>query len=169
MSTLKKYEELASKDALTDIYNHGRIETELYNAIEIVSRTGRNVSIMMFDIDFFKNVNDTYGHAVGDMTLKHFAFMLGKYFDRKNAVIGRWGGEEFVAVCYDADADKALGYADDVRKMVSGEEFKVAGKITCSIGVTQVCKEDDFNKAFDRMDKALYQAKSDGRNCVRNL
>ena len=169
MSTLKKYEELASKDALTDIYNHGRIETELYNAIEIVSRTGRNVSIMMFDIDFFKNVNDTYGHAVGDMTLKHFAFMLGKYFDKKNAVIGRWGGEEFVAVCYDADADKALGYADEVSKMVSGEEFKVAGKVTCSIGVTQVGTEDDFNKAFDRMDKALYQAKSDGRNCVRNL
>ena len=107
MSTLKKYEELASKDTLTDVFNHGRIETEIYNAIEIVARTDRAVSMMMFDIDYFKNVNDKYGHAVGDMTLKHFAYLLKEYFKSVNAVIGRWGGEEFVAVCYDADINKA--------------------------------------------------------------
>ena len=147
--------------------NHGRIETEIYNAIEIVARTDRAVSMLMFDIDYFKNVNDKYGHAVGDMTLKHFAYLLKEYFKSVNAVIGRWGGEEFVAVCYDADINKAARYAEEIRNKVSGEEFKVAGNVTCSIGLTQISKEDNFNQAFDHMDKALYQAKSDGRNCVR--
>ncbi len=167
MSTLKKYEELASKDTLTDIFNHGRIETEIYNAIEIVTRDDRNVSMMMFDIDFFKKVNDNFGHAVGDVTLKHFAYILKKYFEKKNAVIGRWGGEEFVAVCYDTNLETAINYAEEIRAKVQGEEFSVAGKITVSSGLTQIKKEDEFETAFDKMDKALYQAKSDGRNCVR--
>ena len=168
MSTLKKYEELASKDALTDVFNHGRIETEISNAIEIVGRTGRAVSMMMFDIDFFKSVNDKFGHAVGDITLKHFAYMLKGYFKDINAVVGRWGGEEFVVVCYDADLEKTLGYAEEIRDNISKEEYKVAGKITCSIGVAQIDKSDSFSEVFDRMDKALYKAKSDGRNCIRS-
>ncbi|MBQ4276293.1 MAG: GGDEF domain-containing protein [Lachnospiraceae bacterium] len=167
MSTLKKYEELASKDTLTDIYNHGRIEIELHNAIEIVGRTGRDISIMMYDLDFFKNVNDKYGHAVGDMTLKHFSHMLRHYYKDKNAVLGRWGGEEFVVVCYDSDSEKADFFAEESRTMVSEEEFKVIGKVTCSVGYTQIKKDDGFNLAFDRMDRALYKAKADGRNCVR--
>jgi diguanylate cyclase (GGDEF)-like protein len=167
MSTLKKYEELASKDTLTDIFNHGRIETELHNAIEIVGRTGRDISIMMYDLDYFKKVNDKYGHAVGDMTLKHFSHMLRHYYKDKNAVLGRWGGEEFVVVCYDSDSEKTNFFAEESRTMVSEEEFKVIGKITCSVGYTQIKKDDGFDLAFDRMDKALYKAKADGRNCVR--
>jgi diguanylate cyclase (GGDEF)-like protein len=166
MSTLKKYEELASKDALTDVFNHGRIETELYNAVEIVNRTDRKVSIMMFDIDYFKNVNDTFGHAVGDMTLKHFAYIIKDYFQKKNVVVGRWGGEEFVAVCYDTDSAKAVEYAEEIRERVSAEDFKVAGSITVSTGLAEIGKGDDFNKAFDRMDKALYASKAEGRNRV---
>ena len=167
MSTLKKYEELASKDALTDVFNHGRMETEINNGIEIVGRTDRHISIMMLDIDFFKNVNDEFGHAVGDITLKHFAYSIKEYFEHKNAVIGRWGGEEFVAVCYDADEDKAYKYAEELREKISKEEFEVAGHITCSIGLTEIKKDDPLGDAFDRMDKALYKAKSEGRNCVR--
>ena len=169
MSTLKKYEELASKDTLTDIFNHGRIETEIHNAIEIVSRDNRNVSMIMFDIDFFKKVNDSFGHAVGDMTLKHFAYILKKYFEKKNAVIGRWGGEEFVAVCYDTNAETATMYAEEIRSKVESEEFSVAGKITVSSGITPIKKDDEFEDAFNRMDKALYQAKTDGRNIVRSM
>ena len=169
MSTLKKYEELASKDTLTDVFNHGRIETEILNAVEIVSRTDRKVSLMMFDIDFFKNVNDEFGHAVGDMTLKHFVFLIREYLKDINSVVGRWGGEEFVAVCYDADIEKAKKYAEDIRLKISEEEFRVAGKITCSIGFTEINKEDKFESAFERMDKALYKAKNEGRNCIRFL
>ena len=139
----------------------------MYNAIEIVARSNRSVSMMMLDIDFFKNVNDKFGHAVGDMTLKHFAYMLKEYFLSINAVIGRWGGEEFVVVCYDADVDKAAGFAEEMRERLSKETFKVAGNVTCSVGVTEIQKDDTFNVAFDRMDKALYAAKADGRNCVK--
>ena len=167
MSTLKKYEELASKDTLTDVFNHGRIETEIFNAIDIVSGTDRDVSMMMFDIDFFKNVNDEHGHAVGDMTLKHFAYMIKEFFISRNSVIGRWGGEEFVVVCYNANLEKAIEYAEEIKKKVSEEDFKVAGKITCSIGLTQIKKGDESGKVFDRMDKALYKAKAEGRNCIR--
>ncbi|MBO4608531.1 MAG: GGDEF domain-containing protein [Lachnospiraceae bacterium] len=169
MSTLKKYEELALKDTLTDVFNHGRIETEFNNAVEIAGRTDRRISIMMFDIDFFKSVNDKYGHAVGDMTLKHVAYLMKEYFQKKNVAYGRWGGEEFAAVCYDTDIEKAKEYAEELRKKVLGEEFKVAGKVTISVGVTEIKKDDDFRAAFDRMDKALYTAKSEGRNCVRVL
>ncbi len=166
MSTLKKYEELASKDTLTDVFNHGRIETEIYNAIEIVGRTSRKVSMMMFDIDFFKNVNDKFGHAVGDMTLKHFAYLIKDYFSKRNAVIGRWGGEEFVAVCYDTDSSRILEYAEDIRQKIASEEFKIAGHVTVSIGLTELTKDDSLSAAFNRMDGALYKAKSDGRNRV---
>ena len=169
MSTLKKYEELASKDALTDVFNHGRMETEIHNAIEIVGRTDRAVSMMMFDIDFFKNVNDKFGHAVGDMTLKHFAYLIKDYFKKSNVVVGRWGGEEFVAVCYDTDISRIYEYAEDIRQKISGEEFKVAGSITVSIGLTQLKKDDEFSAAFDRMDKALYKAKSEGRNRTEQI
>ena len=169
MSTLKKYEELASKDTLTDVFNHGRMETEIHNAIEIVSRTDRAVSMMMFDIDFFKNVNDKFGHAVGDMTLKHFAYLIKDYFKKSNVVVGRWGGEEFVAVCYDTDISRINEYAEDIRQKISGEEFKVAGNITVSIGLTQLMKDDEFSAAFDRMDKALYKAKNEGRNRTEQL
>ena len=166
MSTLKKYEELASKDTLTDVFNHGRIETEIYNAIEIVGRTSRKVSMMMFDIDFFKNVNDKFGHAVGDMTLKHFAYLIKDYFSKRNAVIGRWGGEEFVAVCYDTDSSRILEYAEDIRQKIASEEFKVAGHVTVSIGLTELTKDDSLSAAFNRMDGALYKAKKGGRNRV---
>ena len=167
MSTLKKYEELASKDTLTDVFNHGRIDTEIRNAIEIVGRTDRHISIMMFDIDFFKNINDKFGHAVGDITLKHFVYLIREYFKDKNAVIGRWGGEEFVAVCYDADESQAEKYAEEIRVKISEAEFEVAGTVTTSAGLTEINKEDNFDNAFERMDKALYKAKSEGRNCVR--
>ena len=122
---------------------------------------------MMFDIDFFKTVNDTFGPAVGDMTLKHFAYLIRHYFKDRNAVVGRWGGEEFVAVCYDSDLENAKGYALEIKDKIETDDFKVAGKITTSIGVTEIRKDDEFNTAFERMDKALYKAKSDGRNCVR--
>ncbi len=122
---------------------------------------------MMYDLYFFNNVNYKFGHAFGDMTLKHFSHMLRHYYKDKNAVLGRWGGEEFVVVCYDSDSDKANEYAEESRKMVSEEDFKVIGNVTCSVGYTQIKKEDDFTQAFNRMDKALYKAKNDGRNCIR--
>ena len=166
-NTLAQYADRASKDPLTSIYNHGRMETEITNALKDKVNNGQFVSIMIMDIDFFKHVNDNYGHAVGDDTLKHFAALLSDYLDNNNGVVGRWGGEEFVAVCYGADREKAAAIAEDIRQKVAAENFAVVGNITCSIGVTTLNTSDDFERAYRRMDNALYEAKSSGRNCIR--
>ena len=169
MSTLKKYEEMASMDPLTSVLNHGRIETELGNAVEIVKKNKRVVSVMMIDIDFFKKVNDTYGHSVGDMTLKRFASIISQCFSDGRAVVGRWGGEEFVTICYDTDVEKLREIAEALRTRVESEKFKAVGKVTCSVGITDITEYDEAEIVFERMDKALYDAKSSGRNCVRIL
>ena len=143
------------------------METEINNALIDKVAKGEAVSIMIMDIDFFKHVNDNYGHAVGDDTLRHFAALLSDYLDNNNGVVGRWGGEEFVAVCYGADREKAAAIAEDIRQKVAAENFAVVGNITCSIGVTMLNTSDDFERAYRRMDNALYEAKSSGRNCVR--
>ena len=89
MSALKEYEELASKDSLTGLYNHGRIETELYNAIENNRENERSISIMIMDIDYFKKVNDKYGHSIGDITLKHLVAITCDFLQSYNIKIGR--------------------------------------------------------------------------------
>lgn len=167
IATMNKYEDLASKDPLTQIYNHGRMETEITNTINKFAKEKVPVSLMIMDIDFFKHVNDNYGHAVGDLTLKRFANMVTAYFDDNNGVVGRWGGEEFVAVCHETDSEKAVEIAETIRSMIAAEKFTNVGNITCSIGVTSIIEGDDFEKAYRRMDNALYEAKSSGRNCVR--
>lgn len=156
-------------DPLTSVLNHGRIETELGNAVEIVKKNKRVVSVMMIDIDFFKKVNDTYGHSVGDMTLKRFASIISQCFSDGRDVVGRWGGEEFVTICYDTDVKKLREIAEALRTRVESENFKAVGKVTCSVGITDITEYDEAEIVFERMDKALYDAKSSGRNCVRIL
>lgn len=167
MSALKEYEELASKDSLTGLYNHGRIETELYNAIENNRENERSLSIMMMDIDYFKKVNDKYGHSIGDITLKHLVAITCDFLQSYNIKIGRWGGEEFVAVCYDINASELMTIAENLRIMISESKFETVGNITCSIGITEIHKNDNVKEAFERADKAMYSAKSSGRNCVK--
>ncbi len=168
MSTLKKYEELASQDPLTHIYNHGRIETEICNAIEARKKNDRPLALMMLDIDHFKKINDEYGHAVGDITLTHFTQTITKCIRDRSDVFGRWGGEEFVIVCYGTDKNDIASLAERIRTTVETEPFQRIGHLTCSIGTTTVSPEDDFNSAFNRMDQALYESKSSGRNRVTN-
>lgn len=167
MDTLKKYEEMASKDTLTSVYNHGRIETEMRNAVELKNKKDDDVTIMMLDIDYFKSVNDAFGHSVGDATLVHFVETVSEVIKDHNAVLGRWGGEEFVVVLYDSDAVKSLSLAEKIRTTVAEEIFETVGHITCSIGMTHIQLNDYIDQAFERMDKAVYEAKSSGRNCVK--
>ena len=164
--TLKKYENLASKDTLTNIYNHGRIETEIVNAIESLKITASPISIMMFDIDYFKKVNDVYGHSVGDNVLKQFVKIICDFFEPYNTKIGRWGGEEFVCVCYDNTFDNVKKLAEEVREKIESESFDSVVKVTCSIGLTELQPNDTPLVAFNRVDSAMYQAKNNGRNQV---
>ena len=164
--TLKRYEELASKDPLTDIYNHGRIETEISNAIESFNASGQPVSFMMLDIDFFKKVNDKYGHSVGDFVLKAFVKVVKDFIEPYKFAIGRWGGEEFVCVCYGMNSNDLMPVAEGLRKKVEEAEFEKEIKITCSIGLTELKKGDTAQIIFDRVDHAMYEAKTGGRNRI---
>ncbi len=164
--TLKRYEELASKDPLTDIFNHGRIETEISNAIESYNANGQAVSFMMLDIDFFKKVNDKYGHSVGDFVLKAFVKVVKDFIEPYKFAIGRWGGEEFVCVCYGMNSNDLMSVAEGLRKKVEEAEFEKEIKITCSIGLTEVKKGDTAQIIFDRVDHAMYEAKTGGRNRI---
>lgn len=163
---LKKFEKLASHDALTGVYNHGRIETELCNAIEILKKDKRSISLMMFDIDFFKQINDKYGHAVGDEGLKAFVNRIKEKIEKYEAKIGRWGGEEFVCVCYDLDVEKLKNLAEEIRQYIANKPFEKIDSMTCSVGIAIVEQSDTVKDAFIRLDNALYNAKHNGRNCI---
>jgi len=164
--TLKKYEELASKDTLTSTFNHGRIETEIGNAIDSLKSKGRKCFLMMLDLDFFKKVNDQFGHSVGDIVLKQFVKVVDDFIKPYEFIIGRWGGEEFVCVCYDTEIKKLKDIADQLRIKISEASFEKIGKLTCSIGLTEVKVDDTVTGVFDRVDKAMYEAKSNGRNNI---
>ena len=169
MSTLQKYEEKAIKDPLTGVMNHGEIETQLNNALARRQSNDQPVSVMMLDLDHFKQVNDNYGHAVGDVTLKHFAKILMDSSVEDKALVGRWGGEEFVIVCRDKNAEEASAMAESLRQKVEAYQFPDIYHITCSIGVTELKAEDEFKEAFNRLDKAMYASKHNGRNKVTLL
>ena len=164
--TLKRYEELASKDPLTDIYNHGRIETEISNSIEAFNSNGETISFMMLDIDFFKKVNDKYGHSVGDIVLKQFVKAIKEFIQPYKMTIGRWGGEEFVCVCYGMNLEEIKPIAEQLRKKIEDSTFEKTIKITCSIGLTELKKGDTAKIIFDRVDHAMYEAKTSGRNRI---
>lgn len=169
ISTLQKYEEKAIKDPLTNVYNHGEIESQLNSALTYRQKGDNAVSFMMIDLDHFKSVNDNYGHSVGDTTLKHFANLMREFAAEKKIMAGRWGGEEFVIVCRDVNGSKACELAEEFRKRVEEYQFPEIFHITCSIGVTEIKKEDDFTEAFNRLDKAMYESKHNGRNMVTIL
>lgn len=164
---LKKFENLASFDPLTEVFNHGRIETELNNAIVELNGCDGQSSLMMLDIDYFKKVNDTYGHAVGDETLKAFIRCVKEAVASYDIRIGRWGGEEFVFVCYGYDSNSIQEIAENIRTSVESRIFDTIGHITCSIGITCIGENDTADSAFKRLDEALYDAKTSGRNCIK--
>ena len=166
LSTLQTYEEMAIKDPLTGVYNHGEVETQMNNALSFCQKSDVPASVMILDLDHFKAVNDNYGHSVGDTTLKHFAKILMDVAAEEKALAGRWGGEEFVIICREKNADAAYELAEKLRKRVEEYQFPEICHITCSVGVTELKKEDTFEQVFNRMDKAMYASKHNGRNKV---
>ncbi len=165
-ATLKHYEELASRDSLTKIFNHGRIETEICNAIEQCHKNGTNASLLIIDIDYFKKVNDSHGHTAGDATLVKFAGIIREILSKRNASFGRWGGEEFAAVIYGLKNEELRAVAEEIRCTVENTDFGEIGKVTCSVGGTELMEDDVFESWFNRADKAVYTSKENGRNLV---
>ena len=162
----KKMEEaltrLATTDTLTGIYNRGKIEESLRQEMARSARYGSPLTILLFDLDFFKKVNDTFGHSIGDQVLKEVAATVGKHI-RETDTLGRWGGEEFMVLCPGIVAQDAVAIAEKLRQRV--EELPIGVTISCGIAGCQ--PGESMDGLINRADKALYAAKHSGRNLVR--
>ncbi len=161
----KLLEHKAQHDKLTNIYNRQKIDEVLTKICQFSSRRKEEVSIIMFDIDHFKNINDTYGHDVGDEILINLTSLI-KNKIRDEDIFGRWGGEEFILIMRHANLEDAYNKAE--RLKISIQENAPIGlpKITASFGVSTLEKSDTPKTLLKRADIALYNAKYSGRNCV---
>jgi len=161
----KKAEILAVTDTLTGLNNRLKLDQELNKEFQRAKRYGNPFSIILLDIDKFKSVNDTFGHPVGDQTLKEVSGILLDY-SRKTDIVGRWGGEEFLFICPETNLAGALQLAEILRNMIETHDFPVIGKKTSSFGVACYLDGDKIQTIMERVDKALYSAKEKGRNRV---
>ncbi|HUD52205.1 PleD family two-component system response regulator [Parvibaculum sp.] len=162
--------ELAITDGLTGLYNRRYMEGHLTTLVEEGLQSGKPVSLLIFDIDYFKSVNDTYGHAAGDTVLKEFAQRIQQNV-RGVDLACRLGGEEFVVVMPDTDLSYAFMVAERLRQKVAEIPFRiepaVALNVTVSIGIgVTEGGSDTAKRLLERADSALYRAKRDGRNRV---
>ncbi len=161
----KELERLSTTDSLTNTYNRHKLDSELNKEIARANRYSNQLSLIMLDIDFFKDINDEFGHVAGDNILVNFAKLLSENI-RDNDVLGRWGGEEFVIICSGVGANSAVRAANKLREMIEQFDFSPAQGLTASFGVTEWLPSDSKESIITRADKALYQSKREGRNRV---
>lgn len=158
-------EKLASTDYLTGLYNRFKFEELFAQELTRCKRYGKALSIIMFDIDYFKKINDTYGHDAGDTVLKEISKLVKSHI-RQSDILARWGGEEFMVLTPEVDLESAYLLAEKLRKAVDNFKFTIVGHVTCSIGVTQLGEDENCTTLCQRVDEALYEAKGSGRNCT---
>jgi len=159
-------EELA-KDELTGVLSRRRI-LEILEKRLVSIQTPQPISVIMADLDYFKNINDQYGHLIGDDVLKETASRIRTAIRSSNA-LGRYGGEEFLIVLSDTNAKQALLVAERIRKTVNNTPINVMGQyitLTLSLGIASTQNFEPIASLIDRADKALYRAKDNGRNRV---
>jgi len=160
----KKVVEWSEFDHLTHILNRLGIDAELNNRIANQSSSDEALSLIMFDIDNFKLVNDQYGHLVGDDVLQKIALVVSKRL-RKSDTFGRWGGEEFLVLTND-DPKEAKLLAERLRASIEQADFGLADKVTCSFGLAGYEKGDSNESLTNKADEALYFSKQHGKNKV---
>jgi len=156
--------ELSRMDDLTGIPNRRYTMTNLDILLERWSPR-RPVAVLMYDIDGFKQVNDRFGHQVGDDVLRGVSKRVGQTI-RNSDFQGRWGGDEFLIIATNLSSDQALAMGERIRAAVEEAPFPAVGKVTISVGITCAVPDDDSDTIFSRVDSALYRSKERGRNCV---
>ncbi len=163
---------LANIDGLTEVFNHRYFQNDLDQEINRAERNDNYLSLILCDIDNFKNFNDQYGHQAGDFILKEFCKILKENL-RKYDMLARYGGEEFVIILPETEESEALIVAEKLREAIEDEVFddnNESYRVTCSFGVAgcRPAVEDNFskNELISKADHALYSAKEDGRNRV---
>ncbi len=158
-------ERLAITDPLTGIYNRLKLNESLSNEIARASRYQQALSIILLDIDYFKEVNDSFGHQIGDKVLVEFAEIIRQSV-RQADIVGRWGGEEFIIICPETDQTGAEVLANNLRTCIENYAFDTVNQKTASFGVAFFNHKESVERLLSRADTALYQAKQNGRNRV---
>ncbi|MBT1280241.1 PAS domain S-box protein [Thermoanaerobacter sp. CM-CNRG TB177] len=171
ISERKRFEELLYRqsitDPLTNIYNRRFFMQMLEQEIERTKRNKKPFSLVMFDLDHFKNINDRFGHAAGDIVLRSVADTV-KGRIRKTDYFARWGGEEFIILLPETSLNNAVELAEELREQISTMELQGIGDVTASFGVTEYSDTDTIDTVLIRVDNMLYEAKGEGRNCVKS-
>jgi diguanylate cyclase (GGDEF)-like protein len=165
---ITKLERLAMTDPLTKIHNRRYLDLRMKKAIHLCQRKEHSMTLIMFDIDHFKAINDTHGHNAGDMVLKKVAKVI-KGIIRDSDLFVRTGGEEFLIILPNCPLEQGIKLAERIRKTVEGTKFDYKEKrirVTISMGITEYIRGQDLSKFIEIADQALYQAKEKGRNRV---
>lgn len=164
-NSLSALYDVATRDEKTGVYNHRFFRNVLDLEIEKAKRKKEKLCLIVVDVDFFKKVNDKFGHLVGDKILKELAKNLESQL-RKYDVLSRFGGEEFFVMLPETSIQKAKKIAERLRKNLWKNKVLKKYEITISLGVTEFKQRDSVDKMVHRADKALYKSKDCGRNCV---
>ncbi|WML57661.1 GGDEF domain-containing protein [Neobacillus sp. PS2-9] len=161
MELFKKH---AYLDSLTGIANRHQIDEWLEQKLSDSREMHMSFSIIFFDIDYFKKVNDLFGHKIGDSVLVELAELIKENLSPRD-LLGRWGGEEFIVIS-DVLGHNAVALADYLREKVEEHEFQGVGRLTASFGVAESELEDNIDSLLNRADEGLYQSKNTGKNKV---
>ncbi len=156
---------LNTHDYLTGCYNRAFFDKRAEEELERSIRYHKPVSLLMLDLDFFKKINDTYGHMAGDRVLKKVAETINGIL-RSSDILARFGGEEFIVLIPETTIDRAVNVAKKIRTAIENTVHPMTEKITASIGVVEFKADESLDDLYRRVDQQLYRAKSSGRNCV---
>jgi diguanylate cyclase (GGDEF)-like protein len=161
----RRLKDMAITDPLTGAYNRRYLEEQAKHAMDAWQRYRRPATMLLIDIDYFKRVNDKYGHSVGDIAIKRLVEVISERI-RSVDTICRFGGEEFVVLLSETGIDGAARIAEELRIMVASARILPEGSMTVSLGVSEVIEADSLDHWFNLADSALYLAKRNGRNRV---
>ncbi len=164
----EQLERLAVTDKLTGLYNRAKIDELLQNELDRSQRFGHAFGMVVLDIDHFKNINDSYGHQVGDAVLTDIARLIKEHLRSTDKAV-RWGGEEFILIYLETSVDELLTLAEELRAKIDGHLFETVSHVTVSCGATLYKNGDTIASIIKRADEALYLAKSGGRNRIESL
>jgi diguanylate cyclase (GGDEF)-like protein len=156
---------LSVTDSLTGIYNRMKFEQELDWWIDFSKRYGNTLSLVIFDIDNFKNVNDDFGHIIGDAVLKNVTTIIQSAI-RNTDIFARWGGDEFVVLLPNTDIEQAIVITERMRICIQKNKYDGVKNVTCSFGLVSLQNNENTESLLRRADKFLYQAKEQGKNTV---
>lgn len=163
---LDELDHLASTDKLTGAWNRRRFDEAIPGEMDRLTRHGHPLSLLLLDIDFFKMINDRFGHDTGDRVLVALAGKLLSSL-RTSDLLARWGGEEFIILCPNTVLSTASSLAERLCKEIAEKEFPEVGPVTVSIGVAECLPRETWGQWFQRADAALYQSKANGRNRIQ--